>query len=33
VDNVRINYTIVPAPAAAGLLALAGAGGLRRRRR
>jgi len=33
VDNVRINYTIAPAPAGAGLLALAGAGGLRRRRR
>lgn len=33
VDNVRVSYTVVPAPASAGLLSLAGAGLLRRRRR
>jgi hypothetical protein len=32
IDNVRVNYTIVPAPASAGLLGLGGLAALRRRR-
>jgi hypothetical protein len=32
IDNVRVNYSVVPAPGTAGLLTLAAAGLLRRRR-
>ncbi len=33
IDNVRVNYTVVPAPASAALLGCTGLLGLRRRRR